>query len=118
MISSFEVAWSGKTATVILFAFISFGALREYATLSPTRRADHWALVVSFFIVLPFQYFLVWIDWYGLYSIMIPVYAFLLLPILAVLAGDTTRSQWSQAGYNVQDGNVFFGLKFARPFLY
>lgn len=81
--------WSGRTATVILFAFVSFVALREYATLSPTRRADHWALVVSFFIVLPFQYFLVWIQWYGLFTILIPVHMFLILPLLEALGGDT-----------------------------
>jgi len=81
--------WAGKTALILLFAFTSFVALREYATIAPTRRADHWALVLSFFVVLPFQYFLIWIEWYGLYSIFIPVYAFLVLPIVAVLSGDT-----------------------------
>jgi len=45
--------------------------------------------VVAFFIVLPFQYFLVWIDWYGLYSIFIPVYVFLLLAAMAALRQDT-----------------------------
>ncbi len=81
--------WAGKTATVLLFAFMSFVALREYATLSPTRRGDHWALVVSFFVVLPFQYFLVWIQWYGLFAVLIPVHAFLILPLLEALSGDT-----------------------------
>ena len=37
------------------------------------------------------QYFLIWIEWYGLYSIFIPVYAFLVLPILAAVGGDTKR---------------------------
>ncbi len=80
---------AGKPGVILLFAFVSFMALREYATLSPTRRGDHWALVVSFFIVLPFQYFLVWIEWYGLFAIMIPVHAFLILPLLEALSGDT-----------------------------
>ena len=35
-------------------------------------------------LALPVQYGLIAIDWYGMYSIFIPVYAFLLLPILAV----------------------------------
>src|SRR5262249_5385891 len=56
--------------------------------LTPTRRGDHWALVLSFFLVLPFQYFLIAIGWYGLYSIFIPVYAFLVLPIMAAVSGD------------------------------
>jgi phosphatidate cytidylyltransferase len=81
----------GKTGVTLLFAFCSFAALREFATLTDTRRADHWALAAAFFLVLPVQYYLIWISWYGLYSIFIPVYAFLLLPIIAVLRGDTDK---------------------------
>jgi phosphatidate cytidylyltransferase len=80
---------AGKPGVIILFAFISFTALREYFTLTPTRRGDHWALLVSFFIVLPFQYFFIWIEWYSLYTIFIPVHAFLILPLLAAVGGDT-----------------------------
>lgn len=79
----------GRTGAVLLFAFCSFAALREFVTLTNTRRADHWALAAAFFVVLPVQYYLIWISWYGLYSIFIPVYAFLLMPIAAVLRGDT-----------------------------
>ena len=81
--------WAGKSGVIVLFGFISFMALREYFTLAPTRRGDHWALVVSFFVVLPFQYFLIWIEWYSLFTIMIPVHAFLLLPLLEATGGDT-----------------------------
>jgi len=58
-------------------------------TLTSTSRADHWALAGAFFAVLPIQYYLIWISWYGLYSIFIPVYAFLMMPIIVVLRGDT-----------------------------
>jgi phosphatidate cytidylyltransferase len=76
---------------VLLFAFASFFALREFLTLTETRRGDHVALAAMFFLVLPAQFWFVYIDWYGLYSIFVPVYVFLLLPIVAVLRGDTTR---------------------------
>jgi phosphatidate cytidylyltransferase len=81
----------GKAGVIVLFAFASFTALREFVTLMSTRRGDHFALGAAFFVVLPVQYYLIWIEWYGLYSIFIPVYAFLLLPIVAVLRGDTTN---------------------------
>jgi phosphatidate cytidylyltransferase len=81
----------GKGGVILLFAFASFAALREFMTLTPTRRGDHWALAATFFIGLPLQYYLVFIDWYGLYTVFIPVYCFLLLPIIAALRGDTTR---------------------------
>jgi phosphatidate cytidylyltransferase len=80
----------GKVGVLVLFAFCSFAALREFITLTPTRRGDHIALATAFFIVLPLQYLLIGENWYGLYSIFIPVYVFLLMPIIAALRGDTT----------------------------
>jgi phosphatidate cytidylyltransferase len=81
----------GKFGVLLLFFFISFYALREYLTLSYSRRGDHLAMAACFFVALPIQYYLIGIDYYGLYSIFIPVYAFLLLPILAALSQDTKR---------------------------
>jgi phosphatidate cytidylyltransferase len=81
----------GKAGVLVLFFLISFYALREFLTLAYTRRGDHLAMAMCFFIVLPMQYLLIWIEWYGLYSIFVPVYAFLLLPIIAALGADTKR---------------------------
>ncbi|MEW9836520.1 phosphatidate cytidylyltransferase [Mesorhizobium marinum] len=78
----------GRTGVILLFGFCSFAALREFLTLTNVRRADHWSLVTAFFVVLPYQYYLIWIDWYGLYAIFIPVYVFLLLPIVSALRGE------------------------------
>lgn len=81
----------GKTGVILLFLFISFAALREFMTLTYTRSADYLALAAAFFVVLPAQYALIWFGWYGVYAIFIPVYVFLLLPILEVAGGDTKR---------------------------
>jgi len=93
--------WLGPSATLVVFAFISFFALREFITLTPTRASDHKPLVVAFYVLVPLQYWLIHLEWYGLFSIFIPVYAFLGLPALAVFAGDTeeflertTKIQW------------------------
>ena len=92
MTAAFAVAvLTGGVGSVVLFALISFLALREFITLIPTSRADHAALLWCFFLVTPIQYVLVGVQWYGLFSIMIPVYAFLLVPARAVLAGETDR---------------------------
>jgi phosphatidate cytidylyltransferase len=80
----------GRAGLIVLFALASLAALREFITLTPTRRGDHVALAVAFFVVLPLQYYLIWIDWYGLYSVFIPVYVFLLLATIAALRQDTT----------------------------
>lgn len=81
----------GQTAVILLFYGVSFYALREFITLVPTRSSDYPALVAAFYFVLPMQYLLIAIDWYGMFSIFVPVYVFLLLPILASLGGDSAR---------------------------
>lgn len=80
---------AGRIGVIVLFAFVSFTALREFLTIAPTRRGDHQALVMAFFVVLPFQYFLIGVEWHGLYEVFIPAYAFLFLPILSALKSDT-----------------------------
>ncbi|MBB3594008.1 phosphatidate cytidylyltransferase [Rhizobium sp. BK529] len=82
---------AGRIGVLILFSFCSFAALREFVTLINTRKADHWALAAAFFLVVPIQYCLLWAEQYGIFSIFIPVYAFLLMPIISVLRGDTER---------------------------
>jgi phosphatidate cytidylyltransferase len=81
----------GRVGVIVLFAIASFTALREFITLTETRRGDHYALVAAFFVILPLQYILIALDWYGLYSIFIPVYAFLFMPIIAAIRAETTR---------------------------
>jgi phosphatidate cytidylyltransferase len=81
----------GDIGVIVLFALASFTALREFITLTETRRGDHYALVAAFFLILPIQYYLIAVEWYGLYSIFIPVYAFLFMPIAAAVRSDTTR---------------------------
>ena len=80
---------TGGLGSVFLFSILSFLALREFVTLTPTRRGDHMALFWVFFIITPLQYFLVGIQWYGFFSIMIPVYAFLFLPTRIAISGDS-----------------------------
>jgi len=81
---------TGGLGSVILFAVLSFFALREFITLTPTRPADHSALFWIFFIITPLQYYLVATQWYGFFAVLIPVYAFLFVPSRIAIAGDST----------------------------
>ncbi|MDR6184500.1 phosphatidate cytidylyltransferase [Acinetobacter baylyi] len=56
-----------------------------------TRRGDYFPLLIAFYFVIPYQYYLVYINWYGLYSIFIPLYVFLLIPIASLKQEDTTH---------------------------
>lgn len=91
----------GRTGTTLLFALLSFMALREFITLTPTRPGDHRTLFWVFFVITPLHYWYVLDEWYGMYSIFIPVYAFLFVPARSALSGDcenflerTAKIQW------------------------
>ena len=90
MVAIFAAAFLlGRNATIAMFALVSFFALREFLTLTPTNPGDRRALSLAFFAMIPVQYLLIATNWYGLFTIFIPVYGFLLLPSLSALAQDT-----------------------------
>jgi phosphatidate cytidylyltransferase len=89
--AAFLLGPASRVSTVILFGLISFWALREFVTLTPTRLGDHRTLFWVFFLFTPLQYYLVGSDRYGLYTILIPVYGFLFIPARVALAGDYKR---------------------------
>lgn len=97
----FAVFLSKRTA-LVFFAVVSFLALKEYFSLIPTRRADRRVLFWAY-LAIPVQYYWAAIDWYGMFVIFIPVYMFLLLPMRAVLVGETT-------GFLRAMGTVHWGL--------
>jgi phosphatidate cytidylyltransferase len=82
---------AGGIGSILLFNVTSFLALREFVTLAPTRPGDHRALFSCFFIVTPLQYVLIWLGAYGLFSILVPIYAAIFIAIRAALTGDTER---------------------------
>jgi phosphatidate cytidylyltransferase len=98
----FWIAWvSGPLGSTLLFGFVSFFALREFVTLTHTRRADHRALLLAFFVVLPMQYVLVGMRLINAFTVFIPVYVFFAIPVISALANDpfrflerTAKIQW------------------------
>ena len=88
----FWVGWlAGAWVALTLFGLVSFFALREFMTLSPTRRGDHRSLVLAFFVVLPTQYALIDNHLINLFTVFIPVYVFLAIPVVSALANDPLR---------------------------
>lgn len=86
----FGVAFlAGETALVLLFALASFFALREFMALTPIRASDHFALVLAFYGVIPIHYALVSAGLYGWYAVFIPVYMFLVMPVVMAIRQDT-----------------------------
>jgi phosphatidate cytidylyltransferase len=79
----------GPHGALVLFAILSFMAMREYMTLVPTRRGDHLTLFWSFFVIMPLQYCLIGMQRYGPFAILIPALAFIFVPSSIAIEGDT-----------------------------
>jgi phosphatidate cytidylyltransferase len=75
--------------SLVFFALVSYLALKEYLSLIPTRRADRRVLLWVY-IAVPFQYMWIYLEWYGMFIIFVPVYVFLAIPMRMVLIGQTT----------------------------
>lgn len=82
------VILSPNWLALICFALVSFFALKEFLTLIPSRQSDRipqqWM-----YMVIPVNYWLIGMGWYGLFVVFIPVYVFLFLPVRMVITGDT-----------------------------
>ncbi|WP_309386599.1 phosphatidate cytidylyltransferase [Cerasicoccus frondis] len=89
-------------AGLLLFAFISYLALKEYFSLIPTRRVDRRVLFWAY-LAIPIQYFWIYIGWYGMFIIFIPVYMFLIVPIRLVSLQETS-------GFLRSVGAIHWGL--------
>jgi phosphatidate cytidylyltransferase len=88
----FWLAWiSGPVGATITVGIFSFLALREFITLAHTKRGDHRSLILAFFVVLPLQYVIVAWRSFDLFTVFIPVYVFLAIPVVSALAGDPER---------------------------
>ena len=89
MVTIFTLAMVlSRNVSLIFFGFISFLALKEYYSIIPTRRADRRVLFWAY-LAIPFQYYWVFQEGYGMFIIFIPVYLFLLLPMRMVIIGET-----------------------------
>ena len=102
----------GPHSLNLLFVLVSYQALTEYLDLTPEGRGEEkerrarrapstLALRVAFYLVLPVQYLLVAVGWYGFFAVFIPVYAFVFIPLAMAAQGDvqhflvrTAEVQW------------------------
>jgi phosphatidate cytidylyltransferase len=89
--------------SVWILALISFWAIREYFSLINIRLQDRLALVGAY-LSIPFMYYFIQTEWYGMFIVSIPVYAFLAIPILVALGGRESE------GTVFSIGAIDFGL--------
>ena len=97
---------AGWQATAVLFAFISFLALKEYLTLAPTRKEDRLIVLLAYLSVF-LNYGLIFADSlfddsYQIYLVFTPVYVFLIAAAAMAWIGRTD-------GYLATVGIVHWG---------
>jgi phosphatidate cytidylyltransferase len=90
-------------AAVWIVALLCFLALKEYFTLVEIRWQDRWAILGAY-AAIPFMTYYIQIEWYGMFIVSIPVYAFLVIPFLVALGGKEAR------GSVLSIGIIDFGL--------
>jgi len=91
-----------RTVSILFFALLSFVALREYLSVIPTRLSDRRVIIWAY-LAIGLQYFWVYLGWYGMFLIFIPIYMFLFLPMRMVLIGETE-------GFLNAIGSIHWGL--------
>lgn len=77
-----------KLTLIVFLAFVSFLAIKEYLSLIPTRRADRRVLFWAY-LTIPVQFLWVYLEWYGMFIIFIPVYAYFVIPFRMITIGHT-----------------------------
>lgn len=77
-----------STISLIFMALLCFLALKEYFSLIPFNRAHRLVLFWAY-MTIPIQFCLIYLGWYGMFIVFIPVYMFLLIPIQAIIVGET-----------------------------
>ena len=75
-------------------AALSFLALREYFTLVDLRIQDRWGILAAY-LTIPFMYYFLSSEWYGMFIISIPVWAFLAVPFAVALGRESEGAVFS-----------------------
>ena len=74
--------------SLISLMVLSLFALKEYFSMMKTRKADRRIFLWSY-LAVPIQFYWIFIDWYGMFIVFIPVYVFLLLPLPRIVGKGT-----------------------------
>ena len=67
---------------------LCFFSLKEYFSMMKTRKPDR-RLFLWAYLSIPVQFYWIYIGWYGMFIVFIPVYVFLFLPLPRLLGKGT-----------------------------
>ena len=84
----FTVLLSSTGVAITFFGFLSFLMLKEFLSIVPTRLEDRTVIFWAY-ASIPIQYFWIYLEWYGMFIIFVPIFMLLILPMRMVLIGET-----------------------------
>jgi phosphatidate cytidylyltransferase len=95
----------GRATTIVLTAFVSYLALKEYLTIIPTPLQDRKVLLLAY-LLIPLQYVFVGYENFEMFLVLIPVYGLAVIAVAMILVGLTH-------GYIARIGTIYWGLMMA-----
>lgn len=92
----------GYQYLILYIWFIAFLALKEFFSLTPSRRADRRVLFIAY-LSLPIQFAFILLEWRQGFTIFVPIWVFLVLPMSMVIIGQTEGflRAWSTMGWAI-----------------
>lgn len=87
---------------VLYIWFIAFLALKEFFSMTPTRRADRRVLFCAY-LSLPIQFILILLERRTAFIMFVPIHVFLILPMVMVMIGEPHGflRAWSTIGWAI-----------------
>jgi len=79
---------SSVIGAYLLIGLMSYLALKEFLSLTPTRKTDRKVLLWAYWSI-PIQFYIIYIHWATLFYLFIPLYVFLLISMRMVMVGNT-----------------------------
>ncbi|MBM7662737.1 phosphatidate cytidylyltransferase [Bacillus mesophilus] len=75
--------------SLLSLMILCFFALKEYYSMMKTRKVDRRAFLWAY-LSIPIQFYWIYIEWYGMFIVFIPIYVFLFLPLPRILGNKGT----------------------------
>src|ERR1041385_319618 len=73
----------------VAFAFLSFFALRELATISKNVREADRRILIYCYLAIPVQYYFAYKGWFSLFLTFIPIFMYIWIPFMLIIRGVT-----------------------------
>lgn len=103
MTGVFLVASLYSPRFLVLYLWLqSFLALKEFLSITPTRRSAR-SVLFFVYLALPLQFIVILLGWYRAFIVIVPIYVFLVFPMIMVLLGETEGflKVWSMLGWGI-----------------